>query len=534
LSSILKRGIIVSCQALKNEPMYGSQIMAKMAIAAEEGGAIGIRANTPKDIKEIKKHVSLPVIGIFKDEIPGFDVYITPTVKHVDEVFKAGADIIALDCTKRQRPQSLEEIFKHIKMTLHVPIVADISTVEDAIEIAKMKPDFISTTLSGYTDYSQNRPAPDIDLVREIHEKIPSIPVIAEGNYVSPDQVVNAMIVGAYAVVVGGAITRPQQTTKRFVNAVKFLSNGDGRAIGVDLGGTHTRGGTVNSSGEILNSIEISTNIDAPMQSIENVIDKLIDKNISRIGVGSAGRIDFESGKVIYATGNLHNWIGTEIKSHLESKYKLPVIVDNDVNAATYGHWFSMRGKVKNFAYIAIGTGLGSGLVLDGKLRRGPYGNAGEIGHIVIPGNERICTCGKTGCVETVLSGRFISNEYEKRFERFSRDDFLQLVFQKDPWTTNLINKITEYAAWLVDLLVNTVDVEKVYFGGIIEDFGSEFLVTLKDNLRKYTKSNGLYDESIVEISSMKKMGTVVGAGLESIYLAGGALIENESIDHQG
>ncbi|MGC8590459.1 putative N-acetylmannosamine-6-phosphate 2-epimerase [Athalassotoga sp.] len=533
MSSALRRGIIVSCQALKDEPMYGSEIMARMAIAAQEGGAVGIRANTPEDIAEIKKHVSLPVIGIFKDEIPGFDVYITPTIEHANKVFKAGADLIALDCTKRPHPQSLESIFQHIKSELRVPIVADVADLEDALEIAKLRPDFISTTLSGYTDCSKNHPIPDIDLVREIHERIPSIPVIAEGNYVSPDQVVDAMIAGAYAVVVGGAITRPQQTTKRFVNAVKFLSNGNGKAIGVDLGGTHTRGGIVNSTGEILDSTEILTDIDAPMKSIESVIEKLFVYDISRIGVGSAGRIDFENGKVIYATDNLHNWTGTKIKSYLESKYKLPVIVDNDVNAATYGHWFSMKGKVKNFAYIAVGTGLGSGLVLDGKLRRGPFGNAGEIGHIVVPGNERICTCGKTGCAETVLSGRYIREEYEKRFGKFSRDDFLILLEKRDKWAKNIVDEMAKYAAWLVDLLVNTIDVEKVYFGGIVEDFGDEFLNRVKDNLDLYTKANDLYDERIVEISPMKKMGTVVGVALESIYLSGGALIENESTARQ-
>jgi putative N-acetylmannosamine-6-phosphate epimerase len=507
-------------------------MMARMAVAAQEGGAVGIRANTPQDIAEIKKRVSLPVIGIFKDEMQGFDVYITPTVDHVKHIFEAGADLIALDCTKRARPQSLEEIFNYIKEKLHIPIVADISTIEEAIEIVKLKPDFISTTLSGYTEYSKNRPAPDIDLVREIHERISSIPLIAEGNYTSPDQVVDALIAGAYAVVVGGAITRPQQSTKRFVNAVKVIADESERAIGIDLGATHTRGGVINSNGELFNSIEIVTDIDNPMKSVERVIEQLFDKDISRIGIGSAGRIDFNSGKVIYATGNLHNWSGMEIKTYLEKKYKIFVTVDNDVNAATYGHWFFMKGKIRNFAYIAVGTGLGSGLVLDGKLRRGPFGNAGEIGHIVVPGNKKVCTCGKIGCVETVLSGRFASNEYEKKFGKFSRNDFFKLLETKSDWTDNIVNDMTEYAAWLVDLLVNTVDVEKIYFGGIIEDFGNEFLEKLKDNLKSYIKPNGLYDESIVEISPMRKMGTVIGAGLESLF-AGGVMVENEFINHK-
>ena len=519
---LLKRGIVVSCQATKEEPLHGSKIMARMAKAAEEGGAVGIRANTPEDIKEIKATVKLPVIGIFKDKVRGFNVYITPTMKHVARVVKAGADLIAIDCTRRVHPQSVEKIFSYIRKNYTIPIIADVADFEDALLVSKLKPDFIATTLSGYTDYSKNRPTPDIELVREISENI-QVPVIAEGNYTQPEQAFEAFVAGAFAVVIGGAITRPQQTTKRFVSVTKGLLSSEKEAIGIDVGGTHTRGGLIRSNGSVIRTMEGITTEDSPLEGVENIIDKLaLNENVSVIGVGTAGRVDFEKGEVVYSTGNLRNWSKIKLKSILETKYSIPVIVDNDVNAATYAHWFLMKGKPRNMSYIAVGTGLGGGLILDGELYRGKHGNAGEIGHIVIPGNERKCTCGKTGCVETLLSGRFIREEYEKAFGDFAWDDFLKRLNSEDAWSKSLINEISSKAAWLVDLLVNTLDIEKIYFGGIVEDFGNLFIGKIREKLSDYILNGQIYEKNIVELSPLKKMGAIIGAGLEAIHFVGG------------
>lgn len=524
----LKRGIIVSCQATKEEPLHGSEIMARMAKAAEEGGAVGIRANTPEDIKEIKTTVRLPVIGIFKDRVGDFNVYITPTMKHVAQVVKAGADLIAIDCTRRSHPQSVEEIFSYIRKNYNVPIIADVADFEDALLVSKLKPDFIATTLSGYTDYTRNRPTPDIELVREISKNI-QIPVIAEGNYTQPKQAFEAFVAGAFAVVVGGAITRPQQTTKRFVSVTKGLLSEEKKAIGIDVGGTHTRGGLIRADGSVIQTVERSTTEDSPLKGVENIIDKLIfDKDVSVIGIGTAGRVDFKKGEVVYSTGNLHNWSKIDLKSILEEKYLVPVVVDNDVNAATYAHWFLMKGKPQNMSYIAVGTGLGSGLILNGELYRGRHGNAGEIGHIVVPGNERKCTCGKIGCVETLFSGRFIREEYEKAFGGFAWDEFLKRLNSEDVWSKSLINNISSRAAWLTDLLVNMLDVEKIYFGGVVEDFGDLFIKKVREKLSDYILNDRIYGKDIVELSPLKKMGTVVGAGLEAIHFAGGVGSENE------
>ncbi|ACR79883.1 MULTISPECIES: N-acetylmannosamine-6-phosphate 2-epimerase [Kosmotoga] len=218
----LKSGLIVSCQAFEGEPLYGDGIMVRMANAAVIGGAKAIRTNGVKDIKQIKEALDVPVIGIIKKHIEGYSVYITPTSKEALEVLEAGADIVALDCTKRPRPEPLKDIFENIRSNYpNALIMADIATVEDAEFVSQLSPDFLATTLSGYTKETRNRPKPDIELVKILAERF-SIPVIAEGNYWEPSQVLEAMKAGAFAVTIGSAITRPHLVTARFN---KFIQN---------------------------------------------------------------------------------------------------------------------------------------------------------------------------------------------------------------------------------------------------------------------------------------------------------------------
>lgn len=218
MRTIQKKSLIVSCQALENEPLYGAETMAKMALAAKAGGAKGIRANSPEDIKAIRSVVDLPIIGLWKSKEPNFEVYITPKYKHAEKVLKAGADYVAIDCTDRDRPEKLEEIFKKIRYNFpDKKIVSDISSVSDFEKISNLEPDFISTTMSGYTSYSQNRSRPDLELISELVE-ITDIPVLAEGNYKNGKEAIKAVKNGAYAVVIGSAITRPQQITESIWN----------------------------------------------------------------------------------------------------------------------------------------------------------------------------------------------------------------------------------------------------------------------------------------------------------------------------
>ena len=218
----IKNNLIVSCQALPDEPLHSSFIMGRMAKAAKEGGAMGIRANEKVDILEIKSQVDLPIIGIVKRDYLNCDVYITPTIKEVDELVEAGCEVIAVDATKNLRPnnQTLLEFYQEVKAKYpDQKLMADCSTVEEALYADNLGFDYIGTTLVGYTDHSKHLKIEDNDfeIIREILAKAKS-PVIAEGNIDSPQKVVRVLELGCYSVVVGSIITRPQVITKRFTD----------------------------------------------------------------------------------------------------------------------------------------------------------------------------------------------------------------------------------------------------------------------------------------------------------------------------
>jgi N-acylglucosamine-6-phosphate 2-epimerase len=219
--------LIVSCQALEEEPLYSSFIMGRMARAAKEGGAYGIRANTVEDIVEIRKNVNLPVIGIVKRGYKDSKIYITPTIREVEELISIGTEIIALDATNRTRPGNitLDEFFVTIKGKYpDQKWMADCSTIEEALHADTLGFDFIGTTLVGYTEESQNMKIEEDDfcIIRTILSKVKG-KVIAEGNIDRPEKAKRVIELGCYSVVVGGAITRPQLIAKRFSDALRRL-----------------------------------------------------------------------------------------------------------------------------------------------------------------------------------------------------------------------------------------------------------------------------------------------------------------------
>ncbi len=219
----IKGGLIVSCQALSTEPLYDSYIMSKMAYAAALGGAVGIRANTVVDILAIRERVSLPVIGIIKEVYPDSDVYITPTMKEVDALVEIGCEIIAVDATNRTRPGgvSFEEFFKEVRAKYPDQLfMADTSCFEEGKLALELGFDLLGTTMSGYTPYTKGTPLPDFTLMKRYKEELGAT-VIAEGGIWVPEQLVEAFASGAHAAVVGTAITRPMDITKRFVAALE-------------------------------------------------------------------------------------------------------------------------------------------------------------------------------------------------------------------------------------------------------------------------------------------------------------------------
>ncbi len=208
----MKGKLVVSCQALPAEPLHSSFIMGRMARAAAEGGALGIRANTPEDIEEIKRNVDLPVIGIWKKDFEDSKVYITPTMEEIDALVRTKTEIIALDATADLRPggKGIDEFY------------AECSTVEEALHADALGFDFIGTTLVGYTDQSKgNRiEEDDFKIIREILAEAVH-PIVAEGNINTPQKAKRVIELGCYCVVVGSIITRPQVITRGFASVLE-------------------------------------------------------------------------------------------------------------------------------------------------------------------------------------------------------------------------------------------------------------------------------------------------------------------------
>ena len=225
----LKRGLIVSCQVQPDDPVYSMDFVLKMAQAAEWAGAAGIRANSPDQIKMIREHVNLPLIGLYKIWHEDTDVFITPTLDAARQVWDAGADIIALDCTDQITHEGkpawelLPLVQKEIPDAL---IFADVSTYEEAKRAVDLGADIVGPTLYGYTEATKHIEEPNLrEFARMCRDFGDRAFMIMEGHIYTPEDAVKCLYLGADAVVVGSAITRPHLIAKRFVDLMGGLQD---------------------------------------------------------------------------------------------------------------------------------------------------------------------------------------------------------------------------------------------------------------------------------------------------------------------
>lgn len=219
--ALRRGGLVVSCQAREDNPLHGAPFMRAMALAAVDGGAAGIRAEGVADIAAIRAAVAVPLIGLLKRWREGFDVYITPGFEDAAAIVAAGCDVVALDCTPGRRDgEPVATLIARIKAELGVAVMADIATVEEGLAAAALGANYVGTTLAGYTTARAATIGPDLELLAALTACCP-VPVVAEGRFDTPAQVARAFELGAYAVVVGTAITNPREITRRFAAAAR-------------------------------------------------------------------------------------------------------------------------------------------------------------------------------------------------------------------------------------------------------------------------------------------------------------------------
>lgn len=220
LIQTLHQGLIVSCQAPVDSPLHDPDIIAAMAAAAVQRGAVAVRIDTPAHVQAVRQRVKVPIIGLWKQQIPGYDVYITPQFEHAAAIAEAGADIIAIDATLRQRPQgeTVASLIQGIQQQLGKAVMADIDTLESGLNATAV--DLVGTTLYGYTAETRHLKPPGFDLLRQLCESL-ATPVICEGGIASPEMAKQALDLGAYAVVVGTAITGIDLLVSNYCAALK-------------------------------------------------------------------------------------------------------------------------------------------------------------------------------------------------------------------------------------------------------------------------------------------------------------------------
>jgi glucokinase-like ROK family protein len=408
-----KGKLLVSCQASEGDAFRDADCMARFARAAVEGGAAGIRAAGALDIRAIRAAVAVPIIGIEKRPAADGRILITPTVEAARELAAAGAAVVALDCTSRgQRSGALDRL-RRIRRELKVPVLADIATIEEARAAEEAGADFVLSTLRGYTDETAQRRDFDPEFIAELTGAV-KVPVIAEGRIWTPEEARAAIAAGAFAVIVGTAITRPREITRRFAAVIESeVRRLAARRyfIGIDLGGTNIKSGLVSQTGQLISHAVDPTPAREGREAMVGQLKRVTEAQLTEarrlvitpaaIGVAIAGWPDPATGEVVYGTGNLPGWTGTRLGAELRQAFDLPVAVENDANAMAVGErQFGAARGVDDFVCVTLGTGVGCGIYLGGRLRRGVYGLAGALGHLQIVRDGLPCTCGKKGCLE--------------------------------------------------------------------------------------------------------------------------------------
>ena len=424
----IKGGIIVSCQAHEEDGLYGPENMALMAKAAELGGAVGIRADDPKHIAAIRKTVKLPIIGIYKEDVDGYETRITLNMDRAREIFEAGSDIIALDVTNRPHPYNTTgiEMIKQIKEQFGCLVMADISTFEEGVAAAEAGADIVATTLSGYTSYSPHITGPDFNLVHRLSQAV-KVPVICEGRISSPEHARRLLHLGVHAIVVGSMITRPMWITKQYADVMKqTVRSLTSTAFALDIGGTKIAAAIVSASGELLAG---PLKASCPQDSSESVVRTCVELLHSLqsahgssneaslqpccVGISTGGTIDAH-GEILYATSSIPQWQGAPLRSMIADAMKLPVVVVNDGNAAALAEARLGVGAGKRSTLcLTVGTGLGGGFVLENELLCGSERMAQCFGHVIV--NREGRNIGENdGAAESYISGRALCVEYNR------------------------------------------------------------------------------------------------------------------------
>jgi putative N-acetylmannosamine-6-phosphate epimerase/predicted NBD/HSP70 family sugar kinase len=357
--------LVASVQASQNSPLEDPAVLLKMAEASAQQGVRVLRLQGVPAISLIRSTLGLPVIGLIKHHHADSEVYVTPTRLEVRQLIETGCEVIALDGTFRPRPGG--EVFGDLVSMIHDAgrlAMADCDTVESAEEAVAAGADIVGTTLAGYTDARKAAIGPDIDLVRQIARVI-DVPILAEGRYQEPWQSQAALCAGATAVVIGGALNDPVKQTRRFVSSVIRCNDQVGA---FDIGGTWIRFGLFSPDWKLLHS-ERDLLPNSRRARYEWMLERVNRHKSKRIGISTGGTVDPKTNCVIESKPIIPDHVGSDFNGLADEVFAL-----NDGLATAWGHACLPQFAGKRVGTLALGTGVGCGMVDQGRIFMGPNG----------------------------------------------------------------------------------------------------------------------------------------------------------------
>ncbi len=393
----------------------------------------------------------------------------------------AGADAVALDCTRRGRESGALERVKRLRLETDAIVVADIATVPEAVQAVEAGAQIILSTMRGYTDDTGHLTVFEPEFIARLVQAT-GAPVIAEGRIRSPEEACAALQAGAVAVVVGTAITNPEAISRWFTDAMgkTAVETRSGHVIAVDMGGTFTKSGIVTPVGELhAESVQPTPpgGRDALLDNLKRAVrSRIADAEraglaASAIGVATAGWVDANTGRIVYATENLPGWTGTSVAETLRSEFGLPAFIENDANAVAHAERvFGAAKAVDDFVCITLGTGVGGGCYVNGALMRGANSFANAIGHICVEPGGRACTCGQSGCLEAYANAAALVRQANDAHLQ-SAEEVIRAAASGHAGAVQSIKECAERLAAGCATLIHLLDPRLLIFsGGLVRD----------------------------------------------------------------
>lgn len=457
LPEVLKNSLIVSCQPVPGGPMDQAEMVVGFALAALASGATALRIESVDYLRAVRAATPAPIVGIVKRDLPDSDVRITPWLSDAEALADAGADIIAFDATGRSRPASVEALVALIKSRGRLAM-ADCSSLEDARAALAAGVDFVGTTLSGYVGGPEPTD-PDLALIAAMRELTPH--VIAEGRIRTVEQAAAAVAAGAFAVVVGSAITRTEHVTSWFKAAVDEAYQAklavDEGVLAIDIGGTKTLAAIVHG-GDVRRQAVIATPRHAdPDRWIAGIVEETQDWSgqYGRLAIAVTGFVDDGCWSALNpATLGIPGEY--PLVERLTSAFGVSVFAANDAQSAAWGEYRYGAGQGEDIVFLTISTGIGGGVVMNGKPLLGLGGHFGLL---------RLPSAG-TAPLEDQVSGRWIAGEAAKAGHTLEAPAVFAAASAGEAWADDILDRSAAKVALLCSDIQLMFDPRRIVIGG--------------------------------------------------------------------